>query len=117
MMLAWVIDLLLVSGLLGLSALLLERVVRARHGATRIVWLTAMLASLLLPLLASLGGPPRATSAVVNPELGADGREDHSPRKMSWTRLGPTLTGDANPAKSEALIVWLWASSTALTGS
>jgi hypothetical protein len=60
-MLSWVIDLLAVSGFLGLAALLLEHILRLRHEATRIPWLLAMAASLLVPLLASaIGGQPAA---------------------------------------------------------
>ena len=62
MMFAWVIDLLLISGLLGLSALLLEQILRSHHRATRISWLVAMVTTLLLPLLASWQGPHTATT-------------------------------------------------------
>jgi beta-lactamase regulating signal transducer with metallopeptidase domain len=116
MMLAWVIDLLLVSGLLGLAALLLERILRSRHGVTRIPWLMAMLASLLVPFLSS-SGHQLAASDVIEPTVGIDAQEIHSSPATSWTRLGPAPNRATDRAIGEALIIWLWAGSSALTGA
>ena len=52
MMAAWMVDTLVASVLIGLSALLLERGARGHRVPTRFLWLGAMLASVLLPLVA-----------------------------------------------------------------
>ena len=118
MMFAWIIDLLSISGLMGLSALLLEQILRSHHRATRIPWVVAMVASLLLPLLASRTAPhtaatPGATGTVVDAYAHADHPRGHA----SWIDLGATSSGVTDHRQRERLIVWLWASSAALAGS
>ena len=117
MMLAWVLDLLLISGLLGLSALLLEQILRAHHRATRISWLVAMVATLLLPLLASWQGPHTATApGATGAALDAYARADHPRSYASWIELGAASSGVTDHRRRERLIVWLWASSAAMAG-
>ncbi len=118
MMFAWVIDLLLISGLLGLAALLLERILRSHHRATRISWLVAMVTSFLLPLIASSGGPhTAATLDTTGAPLDAYARAEHPRGYASWVDLGATSGGVTGHRRRERLIVWLWASSAALAGS
>jgi len=52
-MLAWMSYVIVVSLLLGLAALALERSARLRHKPTRGLWGTSMMASLLVPLAIS----------------------------------------------------------------
>ena len=118
MMLAWVIDLLAVSGILGLSALLLEKILRTRHGATRGPWLVAMFASILVPLLASWVGAQSATTrAATGAAANANERADPSRRWATWTDLGATSNNVTDHQSREQLVIWLWATSAVLAGS
>lgn len=116
-MFAWVIDLFSISGLLGVAALLIERILRPRHAATRAPWLAAMVASFFVPLLASWTAAhatlPRGASGAA---IDAYQRADPSWRFASWIDLGATSSRATDHRRTERLIVWLWASSTAFAG-
>ena len=65
-MLAWMCYVIVVSSLLGLAALALERSARLRQRPTRWLWGTSMIASLLVPLLMPSVSPqlPGLTGAI-----------------------------------------------------
>jgi bla regulator protein blaR1 len=65
-MLAWMAYVLMVSSLLSLAALALERSARVRQRPTRWSWAASMMGSLLVPLAMSLASPqiPRLTGVV-----------------------------------------------------
>jgi type IV secretory pathway component VirB8 len=50
-MLAWMLYVILVSLLLSIGAFLAERAARLKRAGTRWIWITAIVASLLMPTL------------------------------------------------------------------
>jgi len=119
MMFTWIADLLVVSGLLGLSALLLERILRPRHRPTRGPWLLAMLASLLIPSLASWMGPhTQATRAPIVVAAATSEPAGNAPHHWSsWVDLDASSLGDEGSRRRDRFIALLWACSSALTAS
>lgn len=119
MMFSWIADLLVVSGLLGLSALLLERILRPRHRPTRWPWLLAMLASLLIPSLASwMGAHTFATRAPIVVATGTYEPDRTAPQRWSsWVDLGAPSLGDEDSQRRDMVVAVLWACSSALTAS
>jgi bla regulator protein blaR1 len=116
MMLTWSIDLLVVSGLLGIAALLLERILRSQHGATRFPWLIAMLASFLVPLLASWIGAHSVTrQAEAAAAVALNGSVDSPHRGTFWIDLGATSASADGYQPRDRAILWLWGASTVLT--
>jgi beta-lactamase regulating signal transducer with metallopeptidase domain len=102
-MLAWICYVIVVSLLLGLAALALERSARVRQTPTRWLWGSSMMASLLLPLLMSsiTVQVPQLTGAVdpaMSPRLVAL-------RDMTSSRLSPsgwlTATTGLSPASPD----------------
>jgi bla regulator protein blaR1 len=118
MILTWALDLLVVSGFLGISALLLERILRSHHGATRIPWLVAMLASFLLPLFASWIGTHSATRQAEAPAAVAFNESVDIPyRSTFWIDLRASSTSTDDYQRWDRTILWLWAASTGLTSA
>lgn len=69
-MLAWMVYVIVVSLLLGLAALALERAARIRQKPTRWPWATCMIASLLVPLvMSSVSVQVPRLAGVVNPAI------------------------------------------------
>jgi bla regulator protein blaR1 len=118
MIVTWALDLLIVSGLLGIAALLLERIQRSRHGATRFLWLAAMLASFFLPLLASwIGGHSATRQAEAPAAVSLDGSADNPYRGTFWIDLRASSTGTDDYQRLDRPILWIWVASTALTSA
>ena len=116
MILAWALDLLVVSGLLGIAALLLERILRSHHGATRFPWLVAMLASFFLPLLTSwIGAHSAARQAQAPAAVSRNGSVDIPYRGTFWIDLRATSTITGDHQRLDRPILWLWVASTGLT--
>jgi bla regulator protein blaR1 len=115
---SWALDLLVVSGLLGIAALLLERILRSHHRATRFPWLVAMLASIFLPVLASWIGAHSATRQAEAPAAVAlHGSVDIPDRGTSWIDLHATSTGTDDYQRWDRPILWLWVASTVLASA
>jgi bla regulator protein BlaR1 len=118
MILTWALDLLVVSGLLGIAALLLERILRSHHGATRFAWVAAMLASLFLPLLASwLGAHSTMRQAEAPVAVASNGSVDLPHRGTSWIDLRAASNGADNDRRLDRTILWLWVAGTGLTSA
>jgi len=118
MILIWALDLLVVSGLLGIAALLLERILRSHHGATRFPWLVAMFASFFLPLLASGIGAHSATRQAEAPAAVAlKGSVDRPYRGTFWIDLRATSTSTDDYQRRDRPFLWLWVASTVLTSA
>ncbi len=118
MILIWALDLLVVSGLLGIAALLLERILRSHHGATRFPWLLAMLASFFLPLLVSWIGEHLATRQAEAPATVALNGSVHIPhRGTSWIDLGANSISTDDHQRRDRIVLWLWAASTVITSA
>jgi bla regulator protein blaR1 len=117
MILTWALDLLIVSGLLGIAALLLERILRLHHGATRFPWLAAMLASFFLPLLASWIGVHSANERSEAPAVAFNSSEHIPYRGTFWIDLRATSAGTDDYRRRDRPVLWLWAASTALTSA
>jgi bla regulator protein blaR1 len=118
MILSWALSLLIVSALLGTAALLVERVLRAHHRATRFPWLVAMLASFFLPLLASWIGARSATRQAETPAAAVFNGSVGSPYSGTfWTDLGATSTNIDKHQRLDRTILRLWVASTVLTGA
>jgi bla regulator protein blaR1 len=118
MILGWALDLLVVSGLLGIAALLLERILRSHHGATRFPWLVAMFASFLLPLLASWVGAHRANRQAEAPAaVASNGNVDIPYRGTFWIDLRATSTSTDDYQRWDRAMLWLWVASTVLTSA
>src|ERR1700690_2026321 len=113
MMFTWIADLVVVSGLLGLSALLLERILRPRHRPTRGPWLLAMLASLLIPSLASwMGAHKLATRAPIFVAAATNEHVGNAPQRWSsWVNLGASSLGDEDSARRDRVVALLSACS------
>jgi hypothetical protein len=118
MILTWVLDWLIVSALLGIAALLLERILRSHHGATRFPWLAAMFASFLLPLLASWIGAHSATRQADAPVAGASNEMVDGPHRRTF-RIGLRATSPItdDDQRLDRTFLWLWGASTALTSA
>jgi bla regulator protein blaR1 len=118
MILTWALDLMVVSGLLGIAALLLERILRSHHRATRFPWLAAMLASFLLPFLASLIGAHSTTKrAEVPPAVAFNGGVDIYHRGSLWIDLRAGSASTEDYQRRDRPILWLWVASTVLTSA
>lgn len=126
-MLAWMLYVIMVTLLLSIGAFLAERAARLNHGGTRWIWLTAIVASLLLPTTissVSIGLPDvfspavaqkvvslRATTTqALSPVMWISGSPD-APR--SWHGLDDSLTTLWRGA-SAAMLLALIASGIAL---
>src|SRR5271165_5769516 len=119
MMFTWIADLLVVSGLLGISAFLLERILRPRHRPTRGPWLLAMLASLLIPSVASwMGARTQATRAPIVVAAATNEPGGSAPQHWSsWVDLGASSPGDEGSRRQDRFVALLWACSSAFTAS
>jgi bla regulator protein blaR1 len=118
MILTWALDLLAVSGSLGIAALLLERILRSHHGPTRFPWLVAMLASFFLPLLVSWIGANSATRQAEAPAAAVfNGIVDSPYRRTFWTDLGATSTSTDDHQRLDQIILRLWVASTVVTSA
>ncbi len=111
MMAAWMVDTLVASVLIGLSALLLERGARGYRMPTRFLWIGAMLASVLLPLVArwNPGGILPAGSLADNLLAGL-------PSPSGWTAAATLDGGDATGWSVTAWVLALWAIASGVIG-
>ena len=90
-MLAWMLYVIMVSLLLGLAALALERSARIRKRPTRWLWGASMMASLLVPLMSSVSVQIPRLAGVVDPAM---------PESVVALRL-MTVTAERFPASPD----------------
>jgi hypothetical protein len=116
-MLAWAAYLLVVSGIMSVAALSLERAIRPYGFATRWIWVCALLGSLVFPLALSqtVGQTEIAPAWAQSLEVGTP-RVSAGAARPEWAVPLPLRVLEPKPIRLEALVeaVWFLSSTVAL---
>lgn len=114
-MVAWTAYLLVVSGLMSLAGFILERAIRPYHFATRWIWVCALLASLVLPiLLSSTTSQPTPAAASVQSVLREASQTPALTARRDWTAQMPARLVGPRTVELNAVIEGVWVGSSVI---
>jgi hypothetical protein len=114
-MLAWVAYLLVVSGIMSLAALSLERALRPYGYATRWVWVCALLGSLVFPLVLSRTAGQTQIAATWTRSLPrASLQMSAGAARPEWAAPLPIRLLEPKPVRLDALVDAVWTLSSAV---
>ena len=117
-MLAWAAYLLVVSGVMSLAALSLERALRPYGLPTRWIWMCALLASLALPVALSSTASSTVSSASASPSSVQELPEPSTRlARVNWTPPAPVRLSVTRSVRLDALVEEAWAVSCAFAAA
>lgn len=117
-MVAWTAYLLVVSGVMTLTGVILERAIRPHHFATRWIWVCALFASLMLPVLLSSAARQiaKADGRVQSVLKGAP-QNDEVTARPDWTGQPPVRLDGLHVVQLSIFVEEVWAGSSAIAAS
>lgn len=117
-MVAWTAYLLVVSGIMSLTGVLLERAIRPHHFATRWIWVGALFASLLLPVLLSSTARQLAKGdGRVQSVLRGASQNHEVTARPDWTGEAPVRLDGLHIVQLSTFVEGVWAGSSGIAAS
>lgn len=117
-MVAWTAYLLGVSGIVSLTAVILERAIRPYHFATRWIWVCALFGSLVLPVLLSFTASPTATAAVKGQSvLEQTSQTTEITARPTWTAQVPVRLVGIETVQLHTLVEGVWFGSSGIVAA
>ena len=117
-MLAWAAYLLIVSAILSLAALSLERAIRPYGLPTRWIWTGALFAPLALPLVISPATSPTVTSPSASQASPQEApQRSPSVARADWVTRAPVRLGAARSVQLDALVEEAWGASSGIAAA